>query len=277
MTLWPRLARLLALGTLVIWAASCSLFGGSAIGTAACPALRADVDALRASYATQVQINAKIRTFVQATKDIAAVSARIEAEAAAACRRMGADLGLSPQQMAARSNRPGAQADGACQALAARIDGILQQGVVVHAVVTPPACQANAQAHAHCAGACDVNQDAECAASCKAHAEVHAGCTPAAVVVTASQGAHLAMQLVATLQANLPQLIHAQITLGRRLLREAQVVAEIGVRLPKMMGQAGAQAIACVGAAADVAAAASLRIDVSVRASASVSGRAGVG
>ena len=47
-------------------------FGG--LGEAACPELGGSADALRAQYAANAQVNAKIRTFVQAAKDLGAVS-----------------------------------------------------------------------------------------------------------------------------------------------------------------------------------------------------------
>ena len=203
-------------------------------------------------------VNAKVQAFVQAAKDMDAVSAQIEMKAAQACRRMGLDLGLSPAQMQPRKG-PGGAAAGACEPLAMQIDAILRQGIQIHATVTPPSCQANAQAHAHCAGRCDVNRDAECKASCEAHAEVHASCQPAVVQVQTSHNTQQAAALLATMQANLPLLIEAQITLGKRLIDNAQIIAQVGANLPKIVGQAGAQALACIGAAADIAASASVR------------------
>jgi hypothetical protein len=242
----------------------------------ACPALGPNVDALGAQFSANAQANAKIKAFVQAAKDMSQISAQIEGEAAAACTRIAADLGVNPAQIRQGSN-PGGAAEAACSAAAAAIDGVLRQGVQVRATVSPASCQANAQAQARCAGACDVNTDAECRASCQAHANVNASCTPPQVNVQISQGAQAAGRLVQTLQANLPQLVHAQIVLGQRLLQDAKVVAQVGVQLRSTLGQAGAQALACIGAAADASATASVRIEVSVRASASVSGRAGAG
>jgi hypothetical protein len=255
---------------------SCGMIGGGTLGRAACPALRPNISALDVGFDANATVNAKVQVFVQAAKDMDAISAQIEMKAAQACQRMGMDLGLSPAQMQPRKG-PGGAAAGACEPLAMHIDAILRQGIRVTATVQPPRCQANAQAQAHCAGRCDVNRDAECRASCEAHAEVHASCQPAVVHVQASQGAQQAAALVATLQANLPQLIEAQITLGQRLVHHAQVIAQVGANLPKIVGKAGAQALACIGAAADIAASASVRINVSVKASASVSARAGAG
>jgi len=255
---------------LAVTCTSCGLMGK--LGTAACPALRPGVAALDAQFSANAQINGKVRAFVQATKDIGSVSAQLEAEVTNACHRIGADLGLAPGQMQPRKGAGGAAA-GACDAVAMRIDAILRQGVSLQVTVQPPQCQANASAQARCAGACDVNNDAECRASCQAHANVHASCQPAQVSVRAGHGAERAGQLITTLQANLPALVHAQIALGQRIVNDAKVVAQIGSNLPRIVGKAGAQALACIGAAADVAAQATVRINVSVRASANVSGR----
>lgn len=272
----PRPGASLCLAALGLASSSCSLFGlGGELGAAACPALRPGADPLAMRYAAQAALDAKVKTFVQAATDLGVVSAQIEAEATAACRRMGQDLGLSPAQTAPQRGHGGA-ASGACGAVAARINTILRQGASVQVTVQPPACQANAQARARCAGACNVQVDAQCRASCEAHADVHGSCQPAVVAVRPSSGLPATAQLAATLQANLPQLLHAEITLGRRLIRDAQVVAQIGAELPRLVGNAGAQAVACVGAAADMAASASVRIQVSVQASASVSGQVGV-
>jgi hypothetical protein len=115
--------------------------------------------------------------------------------------------------------------------------------------------------------------DAECDASCRAHANVHASCTPAQVQVQVSQNTQQAQRLAATLQANLPQLLHAQIALGERLIGDIEVVVRVGQQLPRIVGQAGVNALACVAAAGEASARASANIKVSIQASASVSGR----
>jgi len=251
---------------------SCGVFSTGKLGAAACPAVRAEANALEANFSSNATANAKVRAFVQASKDIAWVSGRVEAIAADACRRMGADLGLPPGAMKPRKG-PGGAAVGACEPVSARIDAILRQGVRLWVTIQPARCQANASAAARCAAVCDTQRDAECRASCTAHANVHASCEPARINVRVSHGAEMAGPLVATLQANLPKLIEAQLTLGQRLVQDARVVAQIGARMPKILGNAGAQALGCVAASADMAARASVRVRVSVRASARVTDR----
>lgn len=145
----------------------------------------------------------------------------------------------------------------------------------------------NATCHAHCEGQWQAPQcegqvrppsaDAECNASCNAQANLNAQCTPAQVQVYGAPSMDMANRLFATLQANLPNLLYAQIALGQRVMQDAQVVVQVGANLPKVVGDAGLEALACIGAAASATAQASARINVSVQASASVTGRVGAG
>jgi len=143
----------------------------------------------------------------------------------------------------------------------------------------------SATCHAHCEGQWQAPQcagqvtppsaDAECNASCSAHANFNAQCTPAQVQAFAGQNVEMATRLAATLQANLPNLLYAQVALGQRVMQDARVVVNVGAQLPKVVGDAGMQAMACIAAAANGTVRASTRINVSVQASASVSGRVG--
>jgi hypothetical protein len=332
-------------------------FGG--LDTVACPELGGSADALHAQYTANARANAKIRTFVQAAKDLAGVSVQIENEAAEACRRMAFDVGMTAAEIAPR-NEPGGNASGSCNALAARLDALFRQGIAIRASATPPQCQVNAQAGATCEAACNAEMDpgeivarcdpgklsgycqgqcagrcegrcsgacngncsarnargecagacsgdcngvcdatcharcqgtwqaprcegyvrppsfdAECSASCRAHANINASCTPAVVNVQVSQNAELAMRLAATMQRNLPALLHAELALGRRVLADAQVIGQVGAELPKIVGNAGAHALACIAASTNATARASISIRVTVQASASVSGKVG--
>lgn len=328
----------------------------------ACPAMRGSADPLQMNFSANAKANAKIKTFVSAAKDLRDVSLQMEAHATEACMRMGADLGLSPQEMSPRQgqDKEGARAQAACGALSARMDAILRQGIQVRVSVAPPQCQANLQAKAQCEGTCSAqidpgqivaqceparlsgycqgtctgrcdgncngqcngqctqvnaqgqcvgqcngtcsgscdatchascqgqwqapqcegmvqppSADAECNASCSAKANFRASCSPAQVNVQVYPQNPMALALATTLQANLPQLIHAEFTLGKRLLNDVQVVVRVGAQLPKVIGNAGLEALACVSAAASASVQASARINVSVKASASVSGKVG--
>jgi hypothetical protein len=265
----PQITLLMALG---MAATSCGFAGK--LGVAACPALRAEVAALDANFTADEKLNGKLRVFVQASKDLVWASSQLEAEVASACQRIGTDIGIPIQQMTPR-NGPGGAAAGACEAVQLRLDAILRQGIRLWVIVTPPVCTANASAHARCAGRCDVNSDAECRASCQTHANVHASCEPAQVSVRAMAGGEQAGQLIATLQANMPSLVNAQMALGQRIVNDAQVMVQVGKQLPRIAGNAGTKALACIGAAAEASAKATVRINVSVRASANLTARVG--
>jgi hypothetical protein len=119
--------------------------------------------------------------------------------------------------------------------------------------------------------------DAECNASCNAQANLNAQCSPAQVHVYGAPSVEMANRLLATLQANMPNLLYAQIALGQRVTQDAQVLVQVGANLPRVVGDAGLEGLACIAAAANATAQASARINVSVQASASVSGRVGAG
>ncbi len=357
--LWLPVLILLAIPSLV---ASCN--GGGLYGPlgATCPQLSSNMDPLNAHFSADAEADGKVRAFVSAAKDLVTVSVQMQNEAAQACQRMGMDLGIPPAQMQAQSDDPGASAQAACNAVAARIDAIMRQGVQIRVQGYPPRCQANVQAKASCDAACNVqvspaqiiaqcqpgqlsgycsgtcqgqcegncngqcqgqcsamgpngqcagqcngtctggcngtchatchgtwqapkcaasvqgpSASGECNASCNAKAEFRASCQPAQINVMTNANTQEAMRLVATLRANLPELLHAEIALGKRLAGSIQVVVNVGQQLPRVIGNAGAQAVACVAAAANASVKASARINVSVQASASVSGRVGAG
>lgn len=357
-TTWMRRAAVgVVLGATAIVSASCTGLGD--FSTKACPQLRPDVDALNVSYANDPAVNAKVRAFVQATKDIVGAAAEADRLAAEACMRMGIDLGVPPQAMSPDATaRGGQRAKGACDPVATRIAELQAQGIGVSAHISVPQCQADVQAEANCRGGCQASldpgyviancqpgqlsgfcqgtcvgqcdgscfgqcngtctqrdaagncagacqgecrgncdavchaycegqwqsprcdlyarppsADAQCEASCRASANVRASCTPAQVQVAVNQNTQAAMALVATLQANLPQLIRAQWVLGQRITGDIDALVGIGQQMPQMIGQAGAHALACIAGAADMSVSASISVQVTVQASAGVSGR----
>lgn len=263
----------LALSALALTLASssgCNYFQSRAVMSATCPDLGRGRDALNLYFTQDPRSNGKIRTFVQAANDAMGVASTIEMEVATACQRIGFDLGVPQQAMVPRPEQ-GGRASGACGPVAARLDWILRSGVQVSVQVTPPMCQANAQASARCAGACGgAMGDAECQASCRAHADIHGSCTQPMINVNSSDA-----RLAQTLQANLPMLLHAELTLARRLAGDVQTLGQVGANLPQLVGNAGVHALGCIAGAADASVAASAQINGSLRASASISGRIG--
>jgi hypothetical protein len=119
--------------------------------------------------------------------------------------------------------------------------------------------------------------DADCKASCQASAKITAQCTKPALTIEASAQAQELTAVLATLRANLPTLITAQVKIGKEIAADVQTLVRIGGSLRGQLGDAGAKAIACVTAAGTAVASASVSVNVSFKASASVSGQAGVG
>jgi hypothetical protein len=126
----------------------------------------------------------------------------------------------------------------------------------------------------HCEAAVKApSADAKCEASCKAHAEITAECSAPKVDVHASVDTGEMGKLVATLRANLPALIRAEIGYGKRIVGDIKVLVDVGGDLPRIIGNAGAHAAACTAASADAVLRAQASISVSVQASASVTGK----
>jgi len=353
--------------------ASCDPFAGGAanaqgtgggllgaIGGIACPELSGGGSALRASYTAKAALNTKIGAFVQAAKDLTALSVQMDAEITGACKRMAADLGISAEKLAPREGEVAVTV--ACNAVATEIGAALRGGATLKAEFTPPRCEVNAAAQASCEGQCTVEADpgeiaarcdpgklsgqckgtckgqcdgtckgtcngectvkdaqgrcagqckgtcqgscsatchascqgewqapkcegtvtpprvdADCKASCNASVKMKAQCSPPALNIAASANAEALGKVIATLRANLPALITAQVKIGKEIAGDLQALVRIGGQLRGELKGAGNKAVACVSAAVAGVASASVSINVSFKASASVSGKAGVG
>ncbi|MEO7327351.1 MAG: hypothetical protein ABI193_02150 [Minicystis sp.] len=143
----------------------------------------------------------------------------------------------------------------------------------------------DATCHAKCEGTwkaphCETqvrgpSADVKCDASCKAHAEITAQCTEPKVDLKASVNTGEMGKLIATLEANLPVLLRAELGYGKRIAGDIQTLVQIGGELPGIIGHAGMHAAACVGASASAVLHAQASLSVSVQASASISGKAG--
>jgi hypothetical protein len=265
-----RFARVVALLGACAVVAGCG--DGKTPGVGTCAELGPDADTLGATFSGDALANGRLRVFIQAVKDSSWAAAELEHEIAGACHRMGVDVGIPESQMRP-ANGPGGAASGACEPVALRIDAVIREGVRLWVTIQPPVCSPNGNAWTRCSSRCDAARDPECQASCKAHSNVHAACDPARVSVRALRGATEAGSMLATLQANLPTLVNAQMALGQRLQQEVQTVAQVGARLQRSVGDAGSKAVDCAGAGADAAAQAMMGINVSVRASTLITSR----
>lgn len=260
-----------AIGLVVV---ACSGAQSGKSGAGACPALRPESSTLDESFGTDERVNAKLRPFLQAAKDVDWASTQVEHLAAGACRRIGQDLGLGDVAMQPMAG-PGGVAAGACGPVVQRIDAVLREGVRLWITYAPAQCRPNMDAWNRCGGRCDVQGDVECRASCQAHANVHASCHGAQLSVRVSQGDARAVALIATLQANLPDLMEAQYTLGQRLTAETQSVSRVAGIIRRQLGEASAEARGCAKAAGEMATDATTRMRVSVRASAAITSLVG--
>ncbi|MCA9695382.1 MAG: hypothetical protein KC636_37730 [Myxococcales bacterium] len=138
-----------------------------AVQGAACPELVSGGSALQGNFTADAKANAKIGAFVQATKDLQASVQRAEVELQNACKAMGRDLGVPDAQMQPAAGAGGGP-KGACGAVSAKIQSIVQGGVKISVQAEPPRCQVDAGFQASCEGQCQVDvTPAEIVAKCE--------------------------------------------------------------------------------------------------------------
>jgi hypothetical protein len=243
---------------------------------AACPEIGPGKLALGSQLFTSGgPMDAKVKTYVQASNDLGAVAAQAELEIAQACTRIGLDLGVPGNAMGPRQEN-GGRANGACYPAVNALDQMNRQGAQVLVRATPPFCTPNQLAQSQCMQACQANPgDLECSASCRAHAEIYGTCSPALVVVTPANPNPLSFRLAGTLQANLPNLLHGQLALARRLGTTGQTLNQIGQNLGTQVGQAGALAQGCVSDGTNEIQTAAWLMQISDRAASQISVRVG--
>ncbi len=144
--------------------------GAAIAGAAACPEW-ASGNAIGATFTDNAELNADVAVFVQAAADLRGLVNEIEGEVVAACRGIGANIGVSAEAMKPKDGVGGAM-EGACNPVSARIDEILKASANVKLDVgfTPPSCKVSADVSAQCAGQCKVEVTP---------AEIVAKCSPA--------------------------------------------------------------------------------------------------
>lgn len=136
------LQRCFALAAACGSVSACAGFGD--VGGMACPELGGG--ALGGNFAADAKANGTLRAFVQASGDLARLSAKVEGEVSAACGRIGKDIGLTAAQMGEGSKAK-------CDAVTSKIDEIMSGGVSLKASFTPPECQVSANAEGDVLGA----------------------------------------------------------------------------------------------------------------------------
>lgn len=240
--------------------------------TDACKQLQPEVSALEASFSSNPVTNGKTAAFVQASKDILWASNTLEHDVAAACQRIGTDLGLTEQDMQADKG-PGGFASGICNAVNKRLDLIQRtEGMRTWVTIAEAECVPNQNAWARCGTVCNP-QDPHCNLMCRAHANVHATCDQTQVRVRAARDLPVPPQIMNTLTANLTSLVHAQVTIGKRLAADALALNQVAAVLPGTLGDAGGDVKDCVGAGGDASKEAARRMRTSERAASDVLAR----
>jgi hypothetical protein len=253
-----------------------------AASQAACGALSTQIDAI---------LRQGVSVRVQATPPACQANASAKAQCDGAC-----DVELDPGAIVAQCEparlsgycrgQCRGQCDGTCQG---QCQGTCTardaQGNCVGRCQGTCTGSCDATCHASCQGQWEAprcegmvrppSADADCNASCSAHAELSATCTPGHVEVEGAQNLDMAVRLAATLRAHLPLLLHAEVALGKRIAGSVKTVVDVGAQLPRVVGDAGAEGLACIAAGSNASVQASMRINVTVQASASVTGRVG--
>ncbi len=257
--------------------ARCLLVGGGALlsvacsdaksgdVTAACHALKPEVSALETRFSSDPVSNGKTAAFVQASKDVLWASNTLEHDVAAACQRIGTDLGLAEHEMKADKGT-GGFASGICNAVSKRLDLMQRaQGLRTWVTIAAPECQYSQNAWARCGTICNI-QDPQCNLLCRIHANVHAACDQTQVRVRPARDQAVPPELMSTLAANLTSLVHAQIAIGKRIAPYALALNQQATVLTGMLGDAGSDAADCVRASTDAAKEAARRFRTSERA-----------
>jgi hypothetical protein len=234
--------------------------------------MKPERSALDASYTSNPVANGKTAAFVQATKDLVWASNTLEHDVAAACQRIGTDLGLAPNEMPPDKG-PGGYASGICNAVNKRLDLIQRtQGLNTWVTIAAPKCRPNRNTWSRCGAVCNV-QDPQCNLLCRVHANVHADCDRAQVRIRAGRTGALPPRVQTTLSANLPSLVHARIAIAERLAPDMTAVSQVAAMMPQAMANAGGDVKACIGAGSEATKDAARRFRISERAASDVLAR----
>jgi hypothetical protein len=235
---------------------------------------------------------AKLKAFLQATKDLQATAIDTLKVVKNSCVIMGNDLGMPQDQLA------GDDTKAICNAVFATVQnnlkGDLKAGAKLSIQYTPAQCSASAGASASASGGCAGGASAgtggnsaggECAASAQVNAAVHVDCTPPQLTIDASAKIVTNKdQITATLKAlrdGLPDLLKLSVRikpLEDAVTVWAKTASDLKDMGPKFVQSFGDQAMCISGQlAATVNAATQIHasVDVSVSVSASASGTVG--
>lgn len=244
----PQRVRCVGMLSTGLLALACS----SDLCTLSNPAL----DPLAAAVDPNPQANAKLRAFFAAARALRDSAAQAEETTHLACVAIGSDLGLP--SLAGHSNLEAPDALVlACDAAGVRVGQVLARAPATLSFSwSEPQCEPSAEHRGRCEALCatSVGQgvDDYCRSTCASQAATYATCTAAVVQTDGVSGILADRELVlagATLQRNLPWLLHTQRSLLTRLQGDVASLIKMGGELPALVPEAGPQGLACLHAA----------------------------
>ncbi len=131
--------------------------GSSLTQSVACPEFGSG-KAMGVKYSGKAELDAQIGAFVQASADLKASVNAIEGEVAAACKRMGQDLGVDASKLEGNDDI-GGKVKGPCNAVAAKIEQIVKANGSLQVSYKPPRCKVDGNFVAKCDAECGLEVD----------------------------------------------------------------------------------------------------------------------
>lgn len=120
---------------------------------------------LGATFTGKADVDATLGAFMQAAVDIQRIAEQSEANVAAACIKMGRDLGVAEDKLQSQDDD---KVSVPCAAVGAEIDAILKGGVKLSVAYEPPSCQMDASFKSKCEAECGMEVDpGKVVASCE--------------------------------------------------------------------------------------------------------------
>jgi hypothetical protein len=238
-------------------------------------------------------VGAKLKAFLQATKDLDSATGEIAVSLKSACTTFGNELGMDPGQL--KGDDTGAICNNVFAAYKNNLKVGLKAGAKLTIQYTPAQCTADASASASASGGCSgqaaagnggAEASGQCAASAQVEASVHVNCTPPQLNISADAGmvvddAKMKTTIKAAMDA-LPQMLTVSAKIApiqaafTTWAATAKDLASQGTQFAQnFKDQAlciGGQISAAAGASAHIQANVNVSVSVSASASGSVAG-----
>jgi len=206
---------------------------------ALCPELAGNVDPIGLSFSDDSAANGRIGAFVSASRGLYDAAVEMESLATDACLAIRRDVGQAVPPSSSAS------LDAACSPVVELLKELPNRNVELRIAIAPPRCQVDPGRQDQCASKCGAS-GSECAAVCKLQSELYGRCSLPGVSVAVSSDAEDIIRLARALEHHLPQLLYAQMALGKRLAEDGRVLVSVGARLPSDLRGAGPRGLACI-------------------------------